>query len=923
MKKHWIRGLRTALGELVGEQQVLMLHEPALGALVELLTAQELRLGGDDTSSAIESLQSKLGMLSGEQPTSITFGNVAVLPIQGVLSQKANWLTRALGWTATEQLEADFRQAIGNSQIKAVVFYVDSPGGIAFGNEEVARTIFAARGTKPLFTYVRGMCCSAAYYLGSAAQQILAGPSALVGSIGAVSSHIEFSKRLSEMGIGVNVVRSAPRKQLWNQFEPLTGEAKTTLQKFVSDYGSQFEQAVARHRGITQADVQAKYGQGDAFIAAEAQSRGLIDGVMSWEEFLGKVQEKGSGFRVQGSGRVASFAPTIAAQVPNPELSALEILSASGSTAAELAAVQSHTEAQRHGEMQLGIVPRASAPPRDDLEKQTVKISAKVRAALFARGLITAADASEEICLAARDAYFAARGEACPQEDEKTCAALFAAAPVALQASVLQTAAPAGGTPAPQQNNVQAAHEREIAEAKEAARKDEGKRQKEIRASAKLLNLDQAAIDEAIDSGKPHAEIVAAWHSKLAANEPPVNPRQDVKVGEDGAGRYVADATLATLVHFGQGSKLPAEKLTPQVLQLSSAPLFVHALKCLQAANIRVHDEYDREEVMKQAFAMDGTEQQLIRADGGIAYNRPGSFPNLLSGLANKLFDEQPEDAETSYQEYTGIWPGDLPDFKPVPVMSKGRIGELDEVLDGEAFKEQGLAEECLSHMQLSRFGNKAGLTPLLAANDDLGAFIDELWGLNEGWELTQNRGCLRLITSNAYLLDGTQLFDDTNHLNHVASGGNAPSDSEWDVMTIKASKQTTIGGKSYAAVNLGVILCPPKLWRGAAQSFWKFNSIGESKQAATDGNLSVYRGMVTVVKEPELAATSEKEWYALTKPGRKAAIVRAYFRGFGRKGKRERWYDPNTKTYWISLEGRFGAAVRQYRYAYKNKGEA
>jgi hypothetical protein len=58
--------------------------------------------------------------------------------------------------------------------------------------------------------------------------------------------------------------------------------------------------------------------------------------------------------------------------------------------------------------------------------------------------------------------------------------------------------------------------------------------------------------------------------------------------------------------------------------------------------------------------------------------------------------------------------------------MSKGRIGELDEVLDAEEFKEQGLTEECLSHMQLSRFGNKAGLTPVLAANDDLGAFIED-----------------------------------------------------------------------------------------------------------------------------------------------------------------------------------------------------
>jgi signal peptide peptidase SppA len=898
VKKNRLRGLRSAIGDLFAES-MLAIHEPALPALLSVLDWR--------SSIDVESLQARVGMGSGDEPTMRTIGNVAVLPIQGVISQKANWLTRALGWTASEQLERDFLDAMGNSQVKAIAFYVDSPGGTALGNEETSRTMFAKRGEKPVYAFVRGMCCSAAYYLASPAKQMFASPSSLVGSIGAVSTHIEYSRALTEMGIGATVIRSAPHKQLWNQFEKLSPEGKASLQKMVSDYGDQFEQAVARYRGISQAQVKAKYGQGDAFVAAEAHSRGLVDGVMSWNEFLGKVQGATSvagspassiGSSVQGlSQRADSFAPAIAASSSSPELSAPVSL-------AGIPAPQGQADGGTH---------------TSTSEKTTVKISAKVRAALFARGLIAAQDAEESVCIAARDAFFTARGEACPQEDEKVVAALFATHAVAAAAAPLN---PAGGTPAAQPNNVQAAHDREIAEARQAARQDEVTRQKEIRASGKLLNLDQASIDAAIEGGKPFAEVVTAWHTQLADKEKPIAPRADVKVGEEAATRYVADAVLATMIHFGQGDNVPKEKITPQIEQLSRAPLHVHALKCLQAAGIRVDDEYDREEVCKAAFEMDAG-RQVIRADGGIAYNRPGSFPNLLSGLANKLLDDPLEDAETSYEEYTGVWPGDLPDFKPVPVISKGRIGELDEVLDAEEFKEQGLAEECLSSMQLSRFGNKAGLTPVLAANDDLGAFMDDLWGLKEGWELTQNRGCLRLVTSNAYLLDGTQLFDDTNHLNHIASGGAAPSDSEWDKMTIKASKQTTIGGKSYAAVPLGVILCPPALFRGAAQSFWKFNSIGESKQAATDSNLSVYRGMVTVVKEPELAATSEVEWYGLTRPGRKAAIVRAYFRGFGRKGKRERWYDPNTKVYWISLEARFGAAVRQYRYAYKNKGAA
>jgi hypothetical protein len=113
--------------------------------------------------------------------------------------------------------------------------------------------------------------------------------------------------------------------------------------------------------------------------------------------------------------------------------------------------------------------------------------------------------------------------------------------------------------------------------------------------------------------------------ASCAATEKPITPRADVKVGEEGAARYVADATLATLVHFGQGDKLPKEKITPQIEQLSRAPLYVHALKCLQAAGVRVLDEFDREEMCKQAFAMDGAEQ-IIRADGGHSLQPAGQL---------------------------------------------------------------------------------------------------------------------------------------------------------------------------------------------------------------------------------------------------------------------------------------------------------
>jgi hypothetical protein len=84
-------------------------------------------------------------------------GNVAVLPIFGVLSQKSSWLTRALGWTATETLERDFREAIANSQVKAIVILRRFAGRHGHRQRRGQQDDCAARGKKPIYAFVRGI----------------------------------------------------------------------------------------------------------------------------------------------------------------------------------------------------------------------------------------------------------------------------------------------------------------------------------------------------------------------------------------------------------------------------------------------------------------------------------------------------------------------------------------------------------------------------------------------------------------------------------------------------------------------------------------------------------------------------------------------------------------------------------------------
>lgn len=83
-----------------------------------------------------------------------------------------DFLTYVLGGTALDILAKDFRTALENSDVRAIILDFDSPGGIAVGPAEMADMIFNARGNKPIISYVGRNCCSAAYWLASAADTL-------------------------------------------------------------------------------------------------------------------------------------------------------------------------------------------------------------------------------------------------------------------------------------------------------------------------------------------------------------------------------------------------------------------------------------------------------------------------------------------------------------------------------------------------------------------------------------------------------------------------------------------------------------------------------------------------------------------------------------------------------------------------------
>lgn len=391
-----------------------------------------------------------------------------------------------------------------------------------------------------------------------------------------------------------------------------------------------------------------------------------------------------------------------------------------------------------------------------------------------------------------------------------------------------------------------------------------------------------------------------------------------IALNATGVARFAADAANGLLMRSGFHPTDAAA--SPEASQLASAPLSHIAQRCLELSGVRVNQFATAEQIAMEALQMGGT--NLVPFATGPAYNRPGDFPNLLSNLAGKILDQAVRLSAATYPVWTSKLP-DVPDFKPHTIIGMGMADQLDEIMDDEDAKALQLDEEAAGYIQVGRFANKVGLTPVMVANDDLDAFTQGLQSLAVAHERTLNGLCIALLGANATLLDGFSLFDDAVHGNDIASGsGGVPSTTQANLMRLKHRRQTGIGGVGKVRTPPKIALVPTAHEEAAMQTFLQFTRLNESKLPVTDATINTFRGSIEPVVEPDLEDYSLLQWYTFADPRIRRSIVHVFQRGYGRGGKRTTWFDPGKETRYVKLEGRFAAAAASFRGVVRNAGE-
>lgn len=251
-------------------------------------------------------------------------GATAVVPIHGVLVPRGEMLRdTSAGTTSAEAVANTLLAAAEVPGVERIVLDVDSPGGNIAGITELAATVREVASDVEVVAVANHTMASAAYWLAAGASEIVASPSARVGSIGVFAIHEDISKKLEQDGISPTVISAGKFKTEGNPLGPLSDEAREAAQAAVDEAYAAFVADVATGRRRTEAAVRDGFGEGRAVSAQEALGAGMVD-------------------------RVATLRDVLAEGTPEPAAGLQALALGSAETAEFKAAVDAHWRGLRH-----------------------------------------------------------------------------------------------------------------------------------------------------------------------------------------------------------------------------------------------------------------------------------------------------------------------------------------------------------------------------------------------------------------------------------------------------------------------------------------------------------------------------------------------------------------------------------------------
>jgi protease-4 len=193
------------------------------------------------------------------------------------------------------------RRAREDDKVKALVLRVDSPGGSAYGSELIRRELELTRAAgKPVVVSMGNVAASGGYWISMAADEVIADPSTITGSIGVFAILPTADKVADKLGVRTAGVTTTWLADAYNPLRPLDPRFGQLIQASINNVYREFTTRAAAARKTTPAKID-EVGQGRVWTGVQAKERGLVDRLGSYGDALRSAAKRaklGDDFRV-------------------------------------------------------------------------------------------------------------------------------------------------------------------------------------------------------------------------------------------------------------------------------------------------------------------------------------------------------------------------------------------------------------------------------------------------------------------------------------------------------------------------------------------------------------------------------------------------------------------------------------------------
>jgi protease-4 len=179
-----------------------------------------------------------------------------------------------------------------DDKIKAVVVFINSPGGGVAASQALYEAVLQVREHKPVVASMGSVAASGGYYVACAADSIMAENGTITGSIGVIASYLRTEELYEKIGLDRTVIKSGRYKDVGSPHRKITEEEKAYLQEVLDSVYDQFLRAVSDGREMPMATVMG-LAEGRIYTGEQAQDAGLIDYIGSYQDAVNMAARMG------------------------------------------------------------------------------------------------------------------------------------------------------------------------------------------------------------------------------------------------------------------------------------------------------------------------------------------------------------------------------------------------------------------------------------------------------------------------------------------------------------------------------------------------------------------------------------------------------------------------------------------------------